>query len=289
MADVRSLLKAKRQEARISHPYATYTPSDQLKCLICASIVKHASAWEGHLGSKAHRTNLARLKQEEQAVAQREHEANRQVPSKRKAEDTSSPSRERDSGKTKKAKLAGQTPAASSSSGFPNDFFSDPNRQLPALEPEDEEEEGEEEGDAMVVDKAGPSASSAAHKTAVDEEYEAFQKAMMTSQVNDAADKFAQATVSGEAEIFTEEQISGFKPQDETGSAEGDDEKTEQQKAEEKKRARELEDRELIMDRLLEEERLQEEADMRVAAMKSRMEALKKKREARKAEKTQVT
>ncbi|KAF8962686.1 hypothetical protein BDZ97DRAFT_1920258 [Flammula alnicola] len=65
MADVRALLKAKRQEARITHPYAAYNSSGQLRCSVCGSIVKHASAWEGHLGSKLHRTNVARMREEE--------------------------------------------------------------------------------------------------------------------------------------------------------------------------------------------------------------------------------
>src|SRR6266567_2500949 len=62
MADVRALLKAKRQEARISHPYAAYNASGQLKCSVCGLVIKYGSAWEGHLGSKIHRTNVARMR-----------------------------------------------------------------------------------------------------------------------------------------------------------------------------------------------------------------------------------
>ena len=55
-----------------------------------------------------------------------------------------------------------------------------------------------------------------------------------------------------------------------------------QEETEEEKRRRvEREERELIMDRLVEEERAQEEADLRVGLMRSRVEALKKAREAR--------
>ena len=88
MADVRALLKAKRQEARITHPLASYTSAGQLRCVACGTAVKHASAWEGHVGSKAHRTNAARLRQEQarQAAAEEaEREREQQESLKRKA------------------------------------------------------------------------------------------------------------------------------------------------------------------------------------------------------------
>ena len=34
--DARSLLRAKKADVRINHPYATYTASGQLRCSICA-------------------------------------------------------------------------------------------------------------------------------------------------------------------------------------------------------------------------------------------------------------
>ncbi|EAU83051.1 hypothetical protein CC1G_13460 [Coprinopsis cinerea okayama7 len=307
MADVRSLLKAKRAEARISHPYASYTsgPTPQLKCTICQSIIKHASAWEGHLGSKAHRLNVARIRQEEEERARREHEelvraqreqmereqAEREeqerehVPTKRKASDAPPDAQ-------KKPKLK------SAPTSFPADFFSDPNRQLPSLDPSSDSEDDDDNDNAQTTNDANAMAvdstpSQPGPKTAIDEEYEAFQRAMLAEQQKDAAETFAQATIAAEAEIYTEEQISGFPgarsgadgSADAVGAAEPEPPMTEEELAEAKRKAKELEERELIMDRLLEEERLQEEADMRVAAMKSRIEALKKKREARKAEK----
>ena len=66
MADVRALLKAKRQEARITHPYAAYSSSGQLRCAVCGTAVKQASMWAGHLGSKAHRVNVAAAKAREE-------------------------------------------------------------------------------------------------------------------------------------------------------------------------------------------------------------------------------
>lgn len=66
MSDVRALLKAKRQEARISHRYASYNANGQLRCLACGTVIKHASAWEGHLGSKVHRSSVAQKRKEEE-------------------------------------------------------------------------------------------------------------------------------------------------------------------------------------------------------------------------------
>jgi zinc finger protein 830 len=68
MADVRALLKAKRQEVRITHPYAAYGGANgaSLRCTACGVAIKVASAWEGHLGSKAHRVAVANLKSKEE-------------------------------------------------------------------------------------------------------------------------------------------------------------------------------------------------------------------------------
>jgi zinc finger protein 830 len=74
MADVRALLKAKRQEVRITHPYAAYGANGALRCTACGAAIKFASAWEGHLGSKAHRVAVAanlRAKEAEEEKARR--------------------------------------------------------------------------------------------------------------------------------------------------------------------------------------------------------------------------
>jgi zinc finger protein 830 len=65
MSDVRALLKAKRQEARVIHPFAVYSAVGQLRCTACNTLVKHASAWQGHLGSKIHRSNVTILKEQQ--------------------------------------------------------------------------------------------------------------------------------------------------------------------------------------------------------------------------------
>ncbi|KAF8920137.1 hypothetical protein CPB85DRAFT_1428958 [Mucidula mucida] len=128
MADVRALLKAKRQEARVNHPLASYSSSGQLRCSACGTLVKHSSAWEGHLGSKAHRTTVARLKEEE-----RIREEQKAVSlGKRKAveEDYEDEDEEMGEPEPKKAK-------PNAVGGFPADFFSDPTR-APTMDMADE-------------------------------------------------------------------------------------------------------------------------------------------------------
>ncbi|KAF5342660.1 hypothetical protein D9611_001737 [Ephemerocybe angulata] len=297
MSDARALLKAKRAEARISHPYASYTSSDQLRCSICSVPIKHASAWEGHLGSKAHRTAVAAARARAQAQAQQQQQQQELEDAAANAslEDRDRASPGMGAGK-RKASVSEQegvdleakkrrTAASSGAGGFPADFFSDASRSIP--QPDEDEEE---ERDAMAVDDV-TSKPAPQGKTAVDEEYERFQRELLSMQsaaepVAQKHEAFARATVAGEEELFTEQQKSGFEggvvPDEGDEQAKGEEE-TEQQKRE----RREREDRELIMDRLLEEEQIQEEADMRVASMKARVEALKKKREARKAGKAQ--
>jgi zinc finger protein 830 len=267
MADVRALLKAKRQEARITHPLASYNQNGQLRCLACGTLVKHTSAWQGHLGSKIHRTNVARLKDEERAretqrLREEEEHQEQVARGKRKAEPQDSES-ESDEGDTKRRKVG---EAKSHSADFPNDFFSDSSR---APLPPQSDDSGDED------DTAKPPATPAGPQTAIDLEYERFQREMLNGP--DHHETYERATVFAEAEL-ADETHEGMPAQD------GNDVQTDltQKISEEAARQqKEQDERELIMDRLLDEEREQEEADMKVSVMKTRMEALRKRREAK--------
>ncbi|KZT29920.1 hypothetical protein NEOLEDRAFT_1039338, partial [Neolentinus lepideus HHB14362 ss-1] len=171
MSSVRALLKAKRQEARVSHPLASYNASGQLKCIACGSIVKYASAWDGHIGSKAHRTNVAKLREAERLKEeQRLREEEERASGKRKAEEDED---EESGTETKKRRLDEEgddemgSPEPSTKprkNGFPTDFFSDPSR-APVLD-EDEEDNDDERPPA-------------APQTTIDPEWEAFQKTVL--------------------------------------------------------------------------------------------------------------
>jgi len=237
MADVRALLKAKRQEARISHPYATYTQSGLLKCVACTTTVKHASAWEGHLGSKAHRTNVVRMREIEQQRILQEQQQQQVTNGKRKAEESGGEEEEQQQ-QSKRVKVDGN-------GGFPMDFFSDSSRQLPVADNDSDEE--------MADVDAPPAPTQTGPKSALDLELERFER--QVARAPNHQDTYDSATVFAEAQLV-DETPEGFPPR------EGDEAIAEQEPEideEELRRRKEQDERELIMDRLLDEERAQEE------------------------------
>ena len=293
MADVRALLKAKRQEARITHPLASYSAAGQLRCAACGTAVKHASAWEGHVGSKAHRTNAARLRQEQARAAQREQEEREREEReslKRKAMDVDDDDVDGDVGgedaesapavESKKRRIESEEPVALTANtkarnALPADFFSDPSMAPPPREDEDEDE-GEDVGEGAQETSA---AAPAAGPDALDDEWARFQQAVVNAP--DYQETYERATVAAEP-VLAAEVPAGF-PAGEDGAQE---EPTAEALDEEGlRRRREQDERELIMDRLLEEEQAQEEADARVSALKVKLEALRRRREAAKAAK----
>lgn len=270
MADARSLLRAKRQEARVSHPLASYNAAGQLRCIICGTLVKFASAWEGHLGSKAHRINVARVKEEErlrdearareEAAAEEEEKAGQ----KRKAQAV-----EDDEDEESDSTSASKKPKLDGTPGFPADFFSDPSRAPVTGANSDDEEEQQPPAPAQPP-------------SAIDLEYERFQKELLQTQETDARETYERATVAAEPELMPEVP-EGF-PVPAGAASETKEEKPELTE-EEKRQQKEIEEKELIMDRLLDEERAQEEVDMKVQMMKNRLDAFKKQREVARAAK----
>jgi len=284
MSDVRALLKAKTKarESQVQHPLAAYNSSGQLRCSLCATIVKfnNATAWKTHLESKGHKANVLR-------------ETDRK--GKRKAEEDDGmdvDGVDSDSG-TKKRKLgppsgsAAPEPSTSRPNGFPSDFFSDPNHASVL----DTTGDGDEEN-------AAPPRTTAT----IDAEFEAFERALSRTRPPASAmqELYSRATVMAEPELVDIETLraDGFPPEvapegaEETRSgavnangaeavpaAEAPEEETETQKA----RRKELEEKELILDRIVDEERAQEEAEEKVTALRTRFEAIKRQREARKA------
>ncbi|KAJ7594276.1 hypothetical protein C8J56DRAFT_776106 [Mycena floridula] len=253
MADVRALLKAKREETRITHPLASYNQNGQLRCSVCGTLVKHASAWEGHLGSKGHRTTVAKLKEEARAQEEQRLKQEREAIArgKRKLEEEDEDEEEEET--AKKPRVDDST--------FPSDFFSDSSRALPTADDDEEEEE------AVVEEKE-------VSKPAVDLEWERFQREVVNAPVDDdRREQYESATIMAEPVLVSQTE----------GMPMAEEEVVEPTKLtdEEERRKKEQDDKELIMDRLLEEERVQEEADMKVVALKNRLEALKKKRAAK--------
>ncbi|KAI0029747.1 hypothetical protein K488DRAFT_79981 [Vararia minispora EC-137] len=286
MSDARTLLKAKRAQTRIAHPYASYSSTGQLRCTVCAAPVKH---WEGHLGSKGHRMAVVRAREAEEARrrAEEAEEARRRAEeaeeARRRAEDAERTSSKRralassdsdsdsdsDSARTKRRRT---TPGpAHDAPGFPADFFSDPLRAVPVLD-DDDDEDMADDGDKDMADGGDKDMADAPaqESTPLDAEWAAFRASVLVpvAQTDDGRRAvFERATVVAEPELAA--------PTAFAGEAEED--------AEEERRRREREERELIMDRLVEEERAQEEADGRVSALRSRLERARAARAARRA------
>ncbi|KLO11558.1 hypothetical protein SCHPADRAFT_905904 [Schizopora paradoxa] len=274
MSDARALLRAKRQEARINHPYASYSSSGQLRCSVCATVVKQASMWEGHIGSKAHRVAVSKLREKELR-----EEEERRAAEKRKAEEeaiASKSKKRRVSEEVEDVEDSRPSKSKSAKGGFPADFFSDPSREIPLSNEDDEEED-----DAAVPPVANAEPKS---KTQLDLEWDAFQAALQQTPAEEEKeeeqrDAYNRATVAAEPELVStaNEGLPQAAPDPEVAEAEQKEETEE-----EKRKRKEQEEKELIMDRLIEQERLQEEADLRVNALKAKLEAAKKARSERK-------
>ncbi|KZT63455.1 hypothetical protein DAEQUDRAFT_733805 [Daedalea quercina L-15889] len=271
MSDARSLLRAKRQEVRVNHPLASYTATGQLRCIACGINIKQGTSWEGHIGSKQHRTSAARLREEEQRRAQEEL-----LRQKRKASEEWSDG-EDEGIEAKRRRVDGpadnededEHPAPVARGVFPADFFSDPSHAPPPAS-EDEEDE-----DALDDARGAPPAPAA--KSAIDEEWERFQATVVNPP--DAHEMYERATVFAEP-VLASEVPEGFPPQATDALEEGKDAVVDDAEI---RRRKEQDERELIMDRLLDEERAQEEADAKVTLLKSRLETVRRQREARKA------
>ena len=321
MADVRALLKAKRQEARITHPYAAYGASGALRCTACGAAIKFASAWEGHLGSKAHRVAVAKNLKAANATA-----VSVSV-SKRKAEGdgdgdgdgglgvtTLSSQKRQRTEEPDEIVVDDDDDAHASHHPFPQDFFSDPARAPPPPPPasddddDDEMDQGQDQDGKTKTRKTTATVTTpapAAPKSQFDMEWAAFERDMQglrQGKGNDGAETttttttYAHATIAAEPELVP--RFEGLPvSSDPSAAQDGAEAKAEQgtgveepgrkkkglSEEEEKRRRKERDERELIMDRLLEEERAQEDAYGRVALLKNRIQMLKQKRELAKA------
>ena len=278
MSDVRALLKAKRQEVRIQHPYASYTSTGQLRCSACETVIKQPSAWAGHVGSKSHRENVAR--QRVSQTANREEETARSTGKRKVGEDDSSEDGEvHPTSESKKRKVTpeGQpkpAPKQSESNAFPSDFFSDPSR-APIRSADDDPSDEDEDNPVQMPP--------AAADNPIDLEWQKFQQEMLASApapTDQRQEAFKRATVFAEPELLPEN-VLGL-PTREPPDVDATVAEVQRNEGELRKR-KEEDEKELIMDRLFEEERAQEEADAKVVLLRGRLDALKKRRNEAKA------
>ncbi|KAI6155360.1 hypothetical protein BKA82DRAFT_118832 [Pisolithus tinctorius] len=282
MSDVRSLLKAKRQEARVDHPLAAYTSSGQLRCVICETSVKHAAAWQGHVGSKAHRVNAARMRGDRVGKQQGQPQdligeetsqrAKRRADELELAVEASGASQKR----LKTSPEAGTDTATASTllENLPADFFSD---SPYALDPSPGNSHDSEKSIPLgLVKPISP------RDPTLDEEWIRFQKDVLNTP--DHREAYDRATVVSDPQLISDV-AEGFPKRSQSVEVQAQQDETAFRSDETSRQRKEHEERELILDRLVEEERAQEEADMRVKAMRNRLDAIRRKRAAIQSEK----
>jgi zinc finger protein 830 len=280
MSDVRALLKAKRQEARVSHPLASYSSNGQLRCIACSTIIKQSSAWDGHVGSKAHRVNVIKMKDQQKQKEQEELQA--ATTHKRKADEDEDEDMETEETAvtTKKQRIEEPVhPPAQPTSGFPANFFSDPSRAPAVLSVGDSDDEEDGQDRSTNIPAPVPEASNS--NNPLDIEWTQFQQAMLVDApapppIDLSRDVYKRATVFVEPELHdTMEGLPGQHESELKGEI-----ATQSMEEAPIRILGEEDERQLIMDRFLEEERAQEEADAKVTLLKSKLDALKKRRQA---------
>ena len=287
------------------------------------------TAWAGHLGSKAHRTNAGRAKE----AQERESEKMRLEKGKRKAlvghdddedeeeevqnehlvSDNDWPwsrrrnvlMRYRQDAKAHGSKRQRTEEEQRPSSAFaPNSFFSDPKRALPARENDDDDK------DESPAPKATTTSTSQ-----LDMEWAQFERDLLarptatSEQAMSRQEIYDRATVAGEEVVVSTaddgfpshlrrgENASSIPGIGQSGRRPGaviDGEVVTELPPEDEtpgqaRIRKENEERELIMDRIMDEERAQEDADERVRSLKARLALVKQKREAERKRKERAT
>ncbi|ORY34652.1 hypothetical protein BCR39DRAFT_585618 [Naematelia encephala] len=276
--DARSLLRAKKAEARIEHPYASYTSRGDLRCSVCAVPVKQ---WDAHILTKQHRTSVAR----EKALAER-------ASTKRAAAEQG--------GNMKRQKVGSTSTGGGGVDGLPAGFFSSENQRninISSTANDDDEEAQEEEEPSTTsttTSRKDPTliqpAPTLPAKTG-DADLDDFLASLAEPEPNPNPNpnptlpgSSYTTTISGVASYEAAPILNIVDTQTEVEERDPEPEETEAER-----RARlAREEREEIMGRLEEEERAQEDADDRVAALKARMEMIKKRREAKAGSKPKI-
>ncbi|SPO46422.1 uncharacterized protein PSANT_04108 [Moesziomyces antarcticus] len=251
MADARSLLRAaanaraKTGGGGISDRFASYSASGALRCSACDyATIKHDSLWGAHVLSKSHRSNAARIREEEL----REAETRRTKDGKRKADDEEDDSNDGDSAGGGRSPREGATDNTGSGAKKPR------------------------------TDTKAFAEASTAQAESIDPEWELFKSQMDASGPESGAPEErydAGATIEAEAQLISQEGTNGAGTSTDDGAIE---EQSAAEKEAQERARRELEEREEILSRLEEEQRQQDEADQRVSALKQRLQRIRQAR-----------
>ncbi|OCF62111.1 hypothetical protein L486_01778 [Kwoniella mangroviensis CBS 10435] len=277
--DAKSLLRAKKAESRITHPYAAYNNAGILRCSICAVPVKQ---WDAHLMTKQHRQSVAREKAEQEKALKAKTKSKRplsqsadidgqgqgqgQPGESSKRAKTQPTHNEEDDDEDESGRRVG---------GLPAGFFSSSNQpkplsRSPSPEPQQSlQPTGDTELDDFLSSLNDDTPSSTAPITAQSQ----------TKQINGKRKTYKEIIPSQTSYEAGPVRIAPPTKDDQKDAVQEEEEPEESEQ--ERKDRLEREEREEIVRRLEEEERAQEDADSRVASLKARMEMLKKRREAK--------
>ncbi|GAA5901385.1 C2H2-type zinc finger protein [Sporobolomyces salmoneus] len=255
MASLKSLMKAKKESSRLSHPHARYSSSGQLSCSLCGTQLKNEAIWGSHLVSKQHRVNVQKAEREQLQRQEQQVAASSATNGKRKSRSPSP------SASSSKRPRESSPPAPPPSNNLPSDFYSAPSREpIPSTSTAPIVEEVEED---PSIDEFLSTLSAEPSTT--------------TSAANSAS-----ATISA-APVKFEFGAPKVRADGEEGNDEEDGEEEEQGETEEERKEREeREEREEMMARLEEEEREQREADEKVTALKRRLELMRQAKKSKK-------
>lgn len=256
MADARSLLRSRRQDARISHPLASYTTAGQLRCIACAITIKNTAAWDGHIGSKAHRLAASELRKREQRNADSTRLASIEKRTISQVDDVEANSEEERielAPKRTRTEKHAETHEASSSTLPPN-FFSNPSLAPVISSASDTDDDESELPLPPSLEKQATANSQ------LDLELQQFQASLASinpiSQENSeyaGREAYDRATVFAEPEIHTNTD-KGFPSDEPSKNVDAPQNSSEKLETEDNRQLRqEQEERELIMDRLIEE------------------------------------
>ncbi|EKC99356.1 hypothetical protein A1Q2_06293 [Trichosporon asahii var. asahii CBS 8904] len=267
--DAKALLRAQKAAAKVQHPYASYNASGQLRCIVCAVPAdRKVKQWDAHLLTKQHRQSVQRERAEEAkraAAAAKRKQAAEPEPETAKRQRVTEPEPEEE-----EDDRPSLPPGFFSSGNGPS--VAEDDEQESSAPPPKEEKKGDAELDAFLASLND--VDDAPAPTAAEQGETAKTKATKKRRVG-----YKESEEDGVASISAAPVLIQRNEAGEEKEPTPEPEETEQERRERLAR----EEKEEIIARLEEEQRAQEDADNRVLALKARMEALKKKREAKKA------
>ena len=233
MSDLRALMRAQKSSNRIQHPYARYNNLGALSCSLCSLPLKSEVLWPSHLTSKTHRSNLKRVKEEQEKATAAAAVASSSKGLKRQAEPDAD-NAEDEAAKRARVDTQEERTSDDSPSFLPAGFFGNP--------------EDASEANADDVGAADPSEP-------IDEEWAAFEATLQQPEeplASTSTGYTTAATITAQPVLFEDDEQEDGNGAGQAGNeardAEVDDHDEEPKETEEERQERE--EREELMERI---------------------------------------